>query len=84
MIRFMLQALQDPPLCSGTDFLYLFRLPGRLAFLIRDAVPQSALTAGHIFMGFTSCGQFLLSYTQTTTENDLGKGEFQEDHDQLC
>jgi hypothetical protein len=54
----------------------LFRLPGRLAFLIRDAVPQSALTAGHIFMGFTSCGQFLLSYTQTTTENDLGKGEF--------
>jgi hypothetical protein len=41
--------------------------------LIRDAVPQSALHAGHIFMGFTSCGQFLLSYTQTTTENDLGK-----------
>jgi len=46
------------------------RLPGRLAFFLRDAVPQSALVAGHVFLGFSKCGQFLLSYTQTTTEND--------------
>ena len=47
------------------------RLPGRLAFFIRDAVPVSALQAGHIFLGFSKCGQFLLSYTQTTTEGDM-------------
>ena len=46
------------------------RLPGRLAFFIRDAVPLSALTAGHVFLGFSKCGQFLLSYTQTSTENE--------------
>ena len=46
------------------------RLPGRLAFFIRDAVPHSALTAGHVFLGFSKCGQFLLSYTQTSTENE--------------
>ena len=46
------------------------RLPGRLAFFIRDAVPMSALAAGHIFLGFSKCGQYLLSYTQTTTEGD--------------
>lgn len=41
------------------------RLPGRLAFCLRDVVPLSALEAGHIFLGFSKCGQFLLSYTQT-------------------
>ena len=46
------------------------RLPGRLAFFIRDAVPMSALAAGHVFLGFSKCGQYLLSYTQTTTEGD--------------
>jgi hypothetical protein len=46
------------------------RLPGRLAFFIRDVVPHSALTAGHVFLGFSRCGQFLISYTQTSTEND--------------
>jgi len=46
------------------------RLPGRLAFFIRDAVPHSALTSGHVFLGFSRCGQFLLSYTQTNTENE--------------
>jgi DDB1- and CUL4-associated factor 15 len=46
------------------------RLPGRLAFLIRDAVPVSALAAGHIFLGFSKCGQYLISYTQTTTEGE--------------
>ena len=45
-------------------------LPRRLAFFIRDVVPHSALTSGHIFLGFSKCGQFLLSYTQTSTENE--------------
>ena len=44
------------------------RLPGRLAFCLRDVVPVSALEAGHIFLGFSKCGQFLLSYTQTHAE----------------
>ena len=46
------------------------KLPGRLAFFIRDAVPHSALTSGHVFLGFSRCGQFLVSYTQTNTENE--------------
>ncbi len=46
------------------------RLPGRLAFCLKDVIPFSAIEAGHIFMGFSKCGQFLLSYTQTTAEND--------------
>ena len=33
---------------------------------------MSALAAGHVFLGFSKCGQYLLSYTQTTTEGDLG------------
>ena len=40
------------------------RLPARLAFCLRDAIPHSAIENGHIFMGFSKCGQFLLSYTQ--------------------
>ena len=45
------------------------RLPGRLAFCLRDVVPLSSLEAGHIFLGFSKCGQFLLSYTYTHAEN---------------
>jgi len=55
----------------GAEEMKVFsRLPGRLAFFIRDAVPMSALAAGHVFLGFSKCGQYLLSYTQTTTEGD--------------
>ncbi len=50
------------------------RLPVRLAFCLKDAVPLSAIEAGHIFLGFSKCGQFLLSYTQTTSDIDLGAG----------
>jgi len=45
------------------------RLPGRLAFCLRDVVPLSSLEAGHVFLGFSKCGQFLLSYTQSHAEN---------------
>ena len=30
---------------------------GRLAFCLKDAIPQSAIEAGHIFLGFSKCGQ---------------------------
>ncbi len=50
------------------------RLPARLAFCLKDAVPLSAIEAGHIFLGFSKCGQFLLSYTQTTSDIDLAGG----------
>ena len=38
----------------------------RLAFCLKDAVPMSAIEAGHVFLGFSKCGQFLLSYTQVS------------------
>ena len=47
------------------------RLPARLAFCLRDAIPHSAIENGHIFLGFSKCGQFLLSYTQTEADVDL-------------
>ena len=47
------------------------RLPARLAFCLRDAIPHSAIENGHIFMGFSKCGQFLLSYTQSEADVDL-------------
>ena len=46
------------------------RLPARLAFCLKDVVPFSAIEAGHVFIGFSSCGQFLLSYTQSCNDND--------------
>ena len=50
---------------------FFSRLPGRLAFCLRDAIPFSAIEAGHVFLGFSKCGQFLLSYTQTEADIDL-------------
>ena len=50
---------------------FFSRLPGRLAFCLRDAIPFSAIEAGHVFLGFSKCGQFLLSYTQTEADLDL-------------
>jgi DDB1-and CUL4-substrate receptor 15, WD repeat len=37
------------------------RLPGRLAFCLKDAIPHSAIEAGHIFLGFSKCGQVMAS-----------------------
>ena len=42
----------------------------RLAFCLKDAVPMSAIEAGHVFLGFSKCGQFLLSYTQVSSKKD--------------
>lgn len=52
------------------------RLPGRLAFCLKDAIHLSAIEAGHIFLGFSKCGQFLLSYTQTAGDNLDMAGDF--------
>jgi len=52
----------------GVEMKAFSRLPSRLAFFLRDVVPINALTSGHIFLGFTNCGQFLLSYTCTPNE----------------
>ncbi|XP_028158343.1 uncharacterized protein LOC114351352 [Ostrinia furnacalis] len=38
------------------------RIPPRLRFCLMDIVPMSYLQE-HIFMGFSQCGQFLLSFT---------------------
>jgi len=61
---------------KGPEMRLFSRLPGRLAFLIRDVVPQSALISGHVFLGFSGCGQYLLSYTQTTTDTDISDLNF--------
>ena len=50
------------------EIRFFSRLPGRLAFCLRDAIPFSAIESGHVFLGFSKCGQFLLSYTQTETD----------------
>jgi len=52
----------------GVEMKAFSRLPSRLAFFLRDVVPINALTSGHIFLGFSNCGQFLLSYTCTPNE----------------
>ena len=54
--------------CTHPQFT---RLPVRLAFCLKDAVPMSAIEAGHVFLGFSKCGQFLLSYTQVSPNQGL-------------
>lgn len=38
------------------------RIPPRLRFCLMDIVPMPYLRE-HVFMGFSQCGQFLLSFT---------------------
>lgn len=47
-----------------------YQLPHRLAFSLAQIAPASALAAGHVFLGFTKCGQFLLSYTHSCDTDD--------------
>lgn len=68
----LLQKLRDRETQIGLERDKMFRrLPIRLIFCLKDTVPISALEAGHIFLGFSKCGQFLLSYTQTTADIEL-------------
>ncbi|XP_050712340.1 uncharacterized protein LOC126996160 isoform X2 [Eriocheir sinensis] len=47
-----------------------YQLPQRLAFSLAEVAPASALAAGHVFLGFTKCGQFVLSYTHSSDTDD--------------
>lgn len=47
-----------------------YQLPHRLAFSLAQVAPKSALAAGHVFLGFTKCGQFVLSYTHSCDTDD--------------
>ncbi|XP_037092615.1 DDB1- and CUL4-associated factor 15-like [Pollicipes pollicipes] len=42
------------------------KFPGRLAFCLKDIVPSPSVLSNHIFLGFSKCGQFVISYTQST------------------
>lgn len=56
----------------------LFRVfPGRLASCLKNIVPNSAVLTNHIFLGFSKCGNFIISYTQSTYD-DVSSGSFME------
>uniref|UniRef100_A0A8C5W820 DDB1 and CUL4 associated factor 15 n=1 Tax=Leptobrachium leishanense TaxID=445787 RepID=A0A8C5W820_9ANUR len=49
----------------------LFRkLPPRLCVSLRNIVDEEFLQNGHIFLGFTKCGRFVLSYTSSVLDDD--------------
>ncbi|KAL4238832.1 protein ubiquitination [Mactra antiquata] len=39
------------------------KIPKRLCYKLSSLVPQTVLEEGHVFLGFTKCGQFIVSYT---------------------
>lgn len=41
------------------------KIPTRLCFRLPSLVSEEALEEGHVFLGFTKCGQFVVSYTCT-------------------
>ncbi|XP_053318732.1 DDB1- and CUL4-associated factor 15 isoform X2 [Spea bombifrons] len=50
----------------------LFRkLPPRLCVSLRNIVDEEFLKKGHIFLGFTKCGRFVLSYTSDVLDDDF-------------
>ncbi|KAM6940190.1 DDB1- and CUL4-associated factor 15 [Xenentodon cancila] len=49
----------------------LFRkLPPRVCVPLKNIVSEEFLRAGHIFLGFTKCGRYVLSYTSDCGEDD--------------
>ncbi|XP_076353579.1 uncharacterized protein LOC143248774 isoform X1 [Tachypleus tridentatus] len=54
----------------GSHLKLFERLPRRLAFRLVDLVTESVLQSGHVFLGFTKNGQFLLSYTLHVVADD--------------
>ncbi|KAG9472469.1 hypothetical protein GDO78_019412 [Eleutherodactylus coqui] len=50
----------------------LFRkLPPRLCVSLRSIVDEEFLKKGHVFLGFTKCGRFVLSYTNDVLDDDF-------------
>ncbi|CAG7837761.1 unnamed protein product [Allacma fusca] len=43
--------------------------PDRFRMSVEQIIPRSAMEAGNVFMGFTDCGRYLLSYTARPSEN---------------
>ncbi|KAG7491431.1 hypothetical protein MATL_G00003470 [Megalops atlanticus] len=56
---------------SGQLSQRLFRkLPPRVCVPLKNIVSEEFLRAGHIFLGFTKCGRYVLSYTSDCGEDD--------------
>ncbi|XP_028314730.1 DDB1- and CUL4-associated factor 15 [Gouania willdenowi] len=56
---------------SGRFSQRLFRkLPPRVCIPLKSIVSEGFLRAGHIFLGFTKCGRYVLSYTRDSGEDD--------------
>ncbi|KAJ0050424.1 hypothetical protein NL108_003645 [Boleophthalmus pectinirostris] len=46
------------------------KLPPRVCVPLKNIVSEEFLRAGHIFLGFTKCGRYVLSYTSDCGEDD--------------
>uniref|UniRef100_A0A672YIK7 DDB1 and CUL4 associated factor 15 n=1 Tax=Sphaeramia orbicularis TaxID=375764 RepID=A0A672YIK7_9TELE len=56
---------------SGQFSQRLFRkFPPRVCVPLKNIVSEEFLRAGHIFLGFTKCGRYVLSYTSDCGEDD--------------
>ncbi|XP_068448676.1 DDB1- and CUL4-associated factor 15 [Clinocottus analis] len=56
---------------SGQFSQRLFRkLPPRVCVPLKNIVSEEFLRAGHVFLGFTKCGRYILSYTSDCGEDD--------------
>uniref|UniRef100_A0A1A7XEY4 DDB1 and CUL4 associated factor 15 n=2 Tax=Iconisemion striatum TaxID=60296 RepID=A0A1A7XEY4_9TELE len=56
---------------SGQFSQRLFRkLPPRVCVPLKNIVSEEFLRAGHIFLGFTKCGRYILSYSSDCGEDD--------------
>ncbi|XP_057243007.1 DDB1- and CUL4-associated factor 15 isoform X2 [Malurus melanocephalus] len=50
----------------------LFRkLPPRVCVTLKSIVDEEFLWAGHIFLGFSKCGRYVLSYTSSSGDDDF-------------
>ncbi|XP_067416704.1 DDB1- and CUL4-associated factor 15 [Emydura macquarii macquarii] len=50
----------------------LFRkLPPRVCVSLKNIVDEDFLCAGHIFLGFSKCGRYVLSYTSNSGDDDF-------------
>ncbi|KAM4888040.1 DDB1- and CUL4-associated factor 15 [Thomomys bottae] len=57
---------------SGQLSPRLFRkLPPRVCVSLKSIVDENFLYAGHIFLGFSKCGRYVLSYTSSSGDDDF-------------
>uniref|UniRef100_A0A8D2L9R1 DDB1 and CUL4 associated factor 15 n=1 Tax=Varanus komodoensis TaxID=61221 RepID=A0A8D2L9R1_VARKO len=57
---------------SGQLSPRLFRkLPPRVCVSLKSIVDEHFLCAGHIFLGFSKCGRYVLSYTSSSGDDDF-------------